>query len=280
MRARAIAYFVIVIFSITKVHAQTYEPLELATKIFGKENFNAKKFIKGEYEGRPNGKDLQAGSTTNFKLLGQTDSKAVVAMTILDASGKGLDTYLHFEKDGHWKMNAFRALAMTGIIDQVKIELEKMTPQQVDSAIAEAKVNKDSRTLFSSREEYDFELGNARLVLELDDNIVKHFSENAKEFERLKDLAFTQLGDKKPDGDRGMPLIVEHKSDYQKLFIHSVSTGGYELGNCIKFMIGGMVDNTVGYFYVKDKKDVPEMNADRVIMVREIGNGWYIYKTT
>jgi hypothetical protein len=177
-------------------------------------------------------------------------------------------------------MSAFRALAMTGIIEQVKIELEKMTPLQVDSVVAEAKNKKDSRIMFSTREQYDFELGNTRLILELDDNIVKHFSENANEFERLKDLALTQLGDKKADGDRGVPLIEELKPDYQKLFIHSVSTGGYELGNCIQFLIGGMVDNTVGYLYVRDKKDLPEMNPDRVIMVREIGNGWYIYKTT
>ena len=32
--------------------------------------------------------------------------------------------------------------------------------------------------------------------------------------------------------------------------------------------------------FVKDKKDVPEMNPSRIIMIREIGNGWYIYKTT
>jgi hypothetical protein len=41
-----------------------------------------------------------------------------------------------------------------------------------------------------------------------------------------------------------------------------------------------MLDNTVGYLYVKDKEDLPEMTDRRVIMIREISDGWYIYKTT
>lgn len=89
-----------------------------------------------------------------------------------------------------------------------------------------------------------------------------------------------QLGKGKMDEEQSVKLIENFKVDYGRLYISSVSTGGWELGNCINFLIGGMVDNYVGYIYVKDKKDLPEMNADRVIMIREIENGWYIYKTT
>jgi len=279
---RATTLFTILILTVTTVYGQTYEPLDLAKRIFGKDSLpNIDNFITGEYKGRPNGQDLQSGSTTKFTLLGQTEKAAVVAMTILDSLGKGLDTYLHFEKDTVWKMSAFRALAMTGIIEQVKIELEKMTLQQVDDIIAKSKKKKkDDFAMFTSREDYNFQLGNAKLTLELDDNITKHFVTNQAEFERLKNLALTQLEKEKVDEERSIKLIENLKADYQKLFISSVSTGGYELGICINFLIGGMVDNSVGYIYVKDKKDLPEMNSDRVIMIKEIGNGWYIYKTT
>ena len=270
------------ILTVTTVYGQTYEPLDLAKKIFAKDSFpNLNNYFTGEYKGRPNGQDLQSGSTTKFLLLGQTEKTAVVAMTILDSLSNGLDTYLHFEKDTVWNMSAFRALAMTGIIEQVKIELEKMTPQQVDDIIAKSKKNKkDDFAMFTSREDYNFQLGNTKLTLELDDNIVKHFVANQAEFERLKNLALTQLEKEKADEERSIKLIENLKTDYQKLFVSSVSTGGYELGNCINFLIGGMLDNSVGYIYVKDKNDLPEMNPSRVIMIREIGNGWYIYKTT
>ena len=282
MKRRVATFFAIIILTITTVYGQTYEPLDLAKMIFGKDSLpNIDKYIKGEYKGRPNGQDLQKGSTTTFTLLGQTEKTAVVAMTILDSTGKGLDTYLHFEKNTTWKMSAFRTLALTSIIEQEKIELEKMTQQQVDSIIAKSKKKKkDDYAMFTCREDYNFQLGNAKLTLELDDNIAKHFVANQAEFERLKNLALIQLESEKVDEERSIRLIEILKADYQKLFISSVSTGGYELGNCINFLIGGMVDNSVGYIYVKDEKDLPKMNPDRVIMIKAIGNGWYIYKTT
>lgn len=282
MKTRIMTIFTILLLTFTTVYGQTYEPFDLAKNIFGKNSLpNIDNFIKGEYKDRPNGQDLQSGSTIKFALLGQTAKTAVVAMTILDSLGKGLDTYLHFEKDTVWKMSAFRALAMTGIIEQVKTELEKMTLQQVNEIIAKSKKKKkDDFAMFTSREDYYFQLGNVKLTLELDENIIKHFLTNQAEFERLKNLALTQLEKEKVDEDRSLKLIENLRTDYQKLFISSVSTGGYELGNCIIFLIGGMGDNSVGYIYVKEKKDLPEMNSDRVIMIKEIGNGWYIYKTT
>lgn len=274
--------FVIVILLVSNACAQHMEPLELAGKIFGKDSMpDIGNYIAGEYKGEPNGRDLPEGATTKFLLLGQTDTTAVVGMTILDSSGKGVDTYLHFRRGTLWKMTALRALAMTGILEEAKTELEQLTPGQVDDIIAKAKkMKKPEDARFASREDYQFELGNLKLTLELDDNIARHFLANQAAFERLKDLALKQLEKEKTDEENSISLIENAKADYRKLFISSVSTGGWELGNCISFLIGGMVDNAVGYLYVKDRGDLPEMNSDRVIMLREIAEGWYIYKTT
>lgn len=272
----------ICLFIVKGIYAQTYEPLDLAKMIFARNNvLNISNYITGEYKGRPNGKDLQNGSITKFTLLGQTSETAVVRMTILDLGGSGVDTYLHFKKDTVWKMNAFRALAMTGILEQAKMELEKMTSQQIDSIIAASKKKKeDEYSIFTSREDYNYRLGNLKLTLELDDNIIKHFVTNKAAFERLKSLALSELEKENADEEISIGLIKNLKPDYQKLFITSVSTGGYELGNCINFLIGGMVDNSVGYMYVTDKKFLPDMDPDRIITIKEIGDGWYIYKTT
>ena len=269
MTTRLITILITLLISVTTFYGQTnYEPLDLANKIFAKEKFrNIENYVTGEYEGIPNGTDLNDGTTTKFTLLGQTEKSAVVNMTILDVDGKGIDTYLHFEKDKIWKVSAFRSLAMTGIIELAVIELEKINLQQID-------------TLFSSKAEYDFQLGNAKLILELDDNIIEHFQTNQTEFERLKNLALTQLEKEKIAEERSVKLIEDLKTEYKKIFISDISIGGYELGNCINFLIGGMIDNTVGYIFVKDKKDLPEMHPNSIIMIREIGSGWYLYKTT
>ncbi len=97
--------------------------------------------------------------------------------------------------------------------------------------------------------------------------------ENRNEFERLKNLALIQVEKEKLEEERGVKLIESSIRDYQKLFISSVLTGGDELKNCINFLIDGMLDNAVGYIYLKDKKYLPEMHPNAVIVIREIGNG-------
>ena len=280
---RASLPFIVICVTAVPALGQAIEPLALSKKIFGKEPFpNIEKYVTGEYKGKPNGKDLQRGSTTRFLLLGQTGNKAVVAMTILDSTGKGLDTYLHFEKDSLWKMNAFRGLAMTGLIERAKTELEKMTPGQVDEIIENGKKAKSNEYfIFGSKEDYHFKLGNARLTLDLDENIIQHFIKNKAAFERLKEAALKELAGNKSDGEPAVKLVENLSHDYRNLFISAVSYGDHLPGpKCLDFSIGGMLDNTVGYLYVSDKKDLPEMSDRKVIMLREIADGWYLYKTT
>jgi hypothetical protein len=283
---RSLITFTLTILTATLACSQNLEPLDLAKKIFSKDRFkDINNYITGEYrdnnKGRPNGEDLGKNTILTFTLLEQTENKAVVDMTVQDTTGKGVDTYLFFEKDEVWKMNAFRALALTGIIEQVRDGLEKMTPKQIDSLIDKSKNEKNKDlVMFSSREDFNFQLGNAKLTLELDTNIIKHFLENKSEFERIKDSALKELEIKKPNDEQRVELVQNLKPDYQELFISSVYYNDDGLENCIDFLIGGITDNSVGYIYVKDKKDLPKMNADKIIMIREIGNGWYIYKTT
>jgi hypothetical protein len=253
---------------------KTDTPIDLAQSIFDKEHLSdVTSFATGEYDGRFTGKDMDDSITRKFTLLEQKEKTAVVAMTLVSPSGKGDDLYLHFEKDSTWKVNAVRALAMTGMIAEALKEMEKLTPQQLNEAIKKGQIK--------SKEEFDFDLGNSRLTLAMDDSIIKHFETNKQEFERIKNAALEELKTKTINEEQSTRLVEKLKADYRKLFISSVYFGDYEVGgNCISFTIGGMIDNTVGYLYAADKKDLPEMNPRRLIMLKEIGNGWYLYKTT
>jgi hypothetical protein len=168
-----------------------------------------------------------------------------------------------------------RALAMTGMIEQAAIELEKITPNEINDLIAVSKkVKKNSDFSFiTSIDDFRFQLGNSKLVIETDQGIINHLLKNKSEFERLKDSALNEVKHSKIEPNN---LIKKLAPDYRKLFISSVSYRN----ECPDFSIGGMLDNTVGYFYVKDKEGLPEMNLRDMIMVREIEDGWYLYKTT
>ena len=78
---------------------------------------------------------------------------------------------------------------------------------------------------------------------------------------------------------RRIDLGKKLKSDYKSLLINHISTR-YNCENCFEFIIGGMIDNTVGYIYISKGQSIPKMNPSRLIMLREIGDGWYIFKTT
>ncbi|ACU60993.1 hypothetical protein [Chitinophaga pinensis] len=272
----------------TSVYAQRPSlpttPLDITARIFDKEGFRQiSKFSTGEYKGHPRGTDLSKDASCQFTLLKQSAEQAVVAVTILSPAEEGLDLYLHFIKeDATWKVKACRALAMTGMIQRMRDEMKKLTLNQVDSII-EAEKNSDKEyKSFTSRDHYYYELGNADLTLKQDDNIIKHFNDHKAKFEQLKDAALKELQENKEDhAERQIRLIKSRENEYHQLFISNVSYGGYMISeHCLTFLIGGMLDNTVGYLYVQDKKDLPEMSDNRVIMLREIGEGWYLYKTT
>lgn len=282
MKASLLCLWVLFTLTVTTSYGQALGPLEVARQIFGKTTFTAlKHHSTGEYEGHPNGQDLPPTATTRFLLLGQDNEKAVVAMTIQVEPGQTVDTYLHFRKDTIWKLSAFRALAMTGMIAQAKKELEQMTPAQVDALIARAAAKKDKKDeMITSRADYDFELGNFSLVLESDDHLIEHFRKNQAAFNRLRDQALTQVPPAGSKELRGTPVATAERTASRKLFISSVRAEPATGGKRLNFLIGGILDNSVGYYYVTDKQAVPAMSPGDVIMVREIGGGWYLYKTT
>lgn len=257
------------------------DPLTLAKLIFARDSFpNLDKHVTGEYNGHPNGTDLPTNVTTDFLLLGQDEKTAVINITITDSAKQAFDGYLHFVKDDVWKVTSFRALALTGMIAQIKDMLENMTEAQIDSTIEQSKTDTIGFAMFKSKEEYKLKLGNTRLTLASDKELVNHFNENKREFNRLKDSILIEIRNVKVDEEREMKVGEQFQSDCESLFISFITAGGYQFGECINFLIGGMVDNTVGYIYAPNKNDIPKMSPHRIIMLREIGNGWYLYKTT
>lgn len=239
---------------------QNYEPLELAKIQLSKEYKKIEKFYGENFEG-PNGDEINDSLNLSFKELYRTENYSVVNINILNNhSRQNFDAYFHFEKEKDWKITAFRALAMTGIIQLGLEELERMSEKDIEEVI------KSKNKIFSSREDYQYLKENFKLTISSDDEIITHFQKNKTDFELLKN---TLKGEK------------VDKSFAKKLYL-SDNLKSHELmcDKCITLPIGGILDNTVGYFYIENKADIPQPNPSRLIMIREIGNGWYLYKTT
>lgn len=277
-----ILLFSITLFISANCFSMNLEPLPLAQKIFGNDSIpNIADYITGEYIGRPNGTDIPKGSSKKFLLLGQNENTAVVSLTTIDTNGKGIDLYLHFLKESTWKICAVRFLSISGTVEYKVKALERLSPKQIDSIInnPQEEIKGKKVIKFTSRDEYNFLLGNAKLTIALDDSIVNHFEKNKDEFEKIKEIAFKQMKKKKKStfDDKFFKYL---EKQFHKVFISSLSFRNDRMQNSLIFQIYGSFKNEVGYLYIKDKTKLPKMTPNSVIMLRELSDGWYIYKTT
>ncbi len=271
----------IVLLSTFYCQGQVDNPLALVKTIFAKDSFpDLYNHVAGEYNGHPNGTDLPSNITTDFLLLNQNEKTAVVNLTITDSLGHEFDTYLHLKKDSIWKILAIRALAMTGLIEEINKELKSMTDAQIDTIIEFSKKGTLGYSMFKSRKEYEYELGRTGLIIASDNELILHFKKNESDFELIKNSILLEIDSLKIDQEREIRIGEKLKPNYNSLFISSIKIGGFQFGNALNFVIGGMIDNTVGYLFVQKKEDLSKMNPCRIIMIREIGSGWFLYKTT
>ncbi|PIE50580.1 MAG: hypothetical protein CSA38_02085 [Flavobacteriales bacterium] len=258
-------------------YSQDYQPIELAKKLFTTDFPNVQNYIKGEFKGRPNKNDLAKGVNTKFKTLTLDHKNAVVNVTVTDSLGKGVDAYLHFERENVWKITALRGLAMTGLYFQMLEDYDKMSDDDINQLIISNKNNIDS---FRSKEEFLTLMNNIRLTVALDDDIVKHFKDNQSKFYALK----TEIQKYKNTNPKATSkeITAHFKKQIQNLYLTSYGCLDLEwlCEECFSFTIGGMVDNMVGYFYLPNGVKLPKTNPSRLIMIREIGEGWYMFKTT
>ena len=261
--------------------AQNYDPLTLSRKIFSPDTLkDIKKYSIDEFKGHPNWHDFKKSLKFSFELLDQNSETAVVALTISDSTGTSFDVYLHFKKDSIWKIGAVRTLALTGIIEIVHKQVAALSPLQVDSVINSKHVKGMDLRLFKTREEYRFLLGNTNMTLSSDKKLIEHFKKNKEKFNRIKDELIQKGIFNFPQGVKKMKKNSNLVSGLRDLYIDDVYPNFEETKGSLDFLIGGITDNALGYLYIREKQNRPKMSPGHFIMLRSLGNGWYLYKTT
>lgn len=252
---------------------QTLRPIDVAKEIFkpGIPSSFVAEHITGDYNGHPNGRDIPTDVDTSFLIIHQTARKAVVNMTLLYNNGKATDKYLYFTKDNsRWKMYALATPTLARMHERIKNEMEAITADQLDSILASHQQYENPP--YKSKEEFNFILNSLRLKLAPDDTLVAHFQRHKAAFNQL--LKEVNATSKSPETET--PTLVNTRTAaYNQLLISNVTTGGFLPAECIDFHI---LNDQVGYLYTRNKKYLPELRPDKVMMLRALGNGWYLYK--
>lgn len=257
-------------------------PLQIAEQFVAPAGWaEMRDYLSGEAAGQARrqslGQQIPAALQRHCQLLQQGPATAVVAVELRDSVSRS-DIYLHFRRDSTtsaapWKLAAVRSLAMTQLGPPMLQLLTDMPAAEV--------VQYNQKHPEASHE---FMLGNIRLWIGSDADISQHFRRHQAGFQRAARLIqsrrfFAPAPDTAATGERLANADAEVQALLRPLYISRVTQRTLG-GPGLEFIIGGVTDNTVGLLYQPAAALVPAMSPERVIVVKPLGNGWYLYKTT
>jgi len=261
-------------------------PLDLTRKYISGELTDYRLVLTGEAKEQDfNPRKIAGNAGISYETLLCDQGKAVIAVSIRENKDH-TDLYVFWTRVDEWKINAFRALWLPGMfymmlekykdMDEAGIrqEYEKMVNdvRKRNDTVSDESIARSIGTL----DDFRYEVNNMKLTAAPDKDLMEHFNHNLDKFDALLQKAQTELVSSSVAWRVGSNS--PHKGDMQEILISSVSFP--RDSTCIYFLVGGMTDNSVGYFFCADPGDAPVMSANRYIMIRSLGNGWYLYKTT
>ncbi|MGY3089153.1 hypothetical protein ACVWYF_002193 [Hymenobacter sp. UYAg731] len=209
------------------------------------------------------------------QLVRQDSATAVVAVELRDSLSRR-DFYLHFHREAEgWKLSAIRNLAMTHLGPPMVALLAAMPPAEV--------ADYDRKHPDAS---HAFTVGNLRLWTSADADIVAHFNAHRAAFQEVLNRVQTGrffdpvLGAHEATDEQAANADPAVHALLRQLYLGRVTRRAIGCGSCLEFVIGGKIDSTVGLLYQPEAALLPAMQPDGLIVLRPLGDGWYLYKTT
>ncbi|UOQ52577.1 hypothetical protein [Hymenobacter cellulosivorans] len=267
-------YLFVLLLSALCGRAQQLAPLSIAQHFVAREGWSGfARYVCCEVQQQARrqtlGQQIPAHLQRTCEVVQQTDSTAVVAVELRDSTG-GNDFYLHFVRQNTWKLQAVRGLGMTNFGRQMLTVLEGLPADE------RARYNQTH-----PKAEYDFTVGNIRLWIGSDADIEAHFTQHQADFE--KTVRLLQAGSyfrSEPADEAAANADPAIDALLKSLYISRVTRKSTDCDACFAFVIGGLIDNTVGLLYEPDESKVPAMHPGSLIVVKPLGHGWYLFKTT
>ncbi|WP_175623297.1 hypothetical protein [Chryseobacterium schmidteae] len=267
--------FLIIILSFTSVLFSAQKtPLEIAEFILS--NKEAKeKYQKYLYENRSIELDYKRDKKREYSLSYREfkveENYVVVDVTAKNSDNKKYDFYLYFRKDNNeWKIfdaqklpnRTFFYVGFSGDLSQKK----------VDSIIQ----SKGEYRLITSQKQFDYIKNIYSLGMKSDDEIIQHFKDLKPKFLALKNdfIKFKKANLEYTDYEKNLKF----RDVYDKLTLSGIDEFLPFTRNTIAFIICREQNNAVGYFYTEKKKEITIIDPGGMLFIREIGDGWYLFK--
>lgn len=214
------------------------------------------------------GEQLAPSVQREVHLLYQDTSRAVVTVWLHD-SITSMDVYFYLQHREVWTVYAVRSLVMKAEAEKELRRLDSIPSKQRGKVYKE----KWGHT-------WQFDKDNVSLWNSSDSGLALHYYKNADRFSELEKLRQKKFPIQKTDS---VYKSVMHDKKIRKkadaVLIRDILVDPHAPG-CVLYFIGGIMDNSVGYMYQPDPALVPKPTAGYFILIRPLGNGWFLYKTT
>lgn len=231
--------------------------------------------VAGQAKKQTLGQQIPARQRRRCELVQQDSATAVVAVELRDSTSRR-DFYLHFRHDSTgWKLGAIRSLAMTHLGPPMVALLTGLPPAEV---AAYNRKHPDAS--------HSFTVGNLRLWTSADADIAAHFHRHRADFQKL--LRRVEAGRFFPAAPGPDEPAAEQTANadptvhalLRRLFLGRVTRRATACGSCLAFVIGGKTTSSVGLLYQPEAGSLPTMSPNGLIVLRPLGEGWYLYKTS
>ena len=232
--------------------------------------------VAGQAKKQTLGQQIPPRQRRRCELIRQDSATAVVAVELRDSASRR-DFYLHFRHDSTgWKLGAIRSLAMTHLGPPMVALLTGLPKAEV--------ADYDRKHPDAS---HAFTVGNLRLWTSADAEIAAHFQRHQPDFQKLlhrvqvgKFFAAPLPGPDEPAAEQAANADPAVHALLRRLFLGRVTRRATECGSCLAFVIGGKTTSSVGLLYQPEATQLPAMSPNGVIVLRPLGEGWYLYKTS
>jgi hypothetical protein len=195
-------------------------------------------------ENPPMGAYVPPGYSHKIDVLSESGDSAVYRFTYSNSERAG-DWYAFLvREDQVWKLSAVRTLAIPRFVRELRDSLR-------------AKATRD--------EKEEIELAKMDLMFSADIELKAYLSDHI--------VVFRSIAHRLLNGESAADLKSE--SDKIKIDHLSITKEGW-----VQFIIGGVLDNAVGYIFVPAGKDPPTMSEENLILVERVKDGWFLIKTT
>jgi hypothetical protein len=275
------------------VQAQSLEPVQIAEKFFSKDTTGLSEYfccemLREEPDTRTAEKKAEDKRVRDSlriawgipevidpavtpELIQQDEYSAVVSVNLSEGEYSE-DCYLYFINNNGWKLEAMRELALPGFIYAYRKMIESMTEEE--------KINMQKEGRW---EDIQNDLKEITLLLKDDKALIKHFEDNREKFmlflSEAKKLipANSQYSISRNDS---IPSLDAYGKELTITYIEKDHCSNTKIPGAVSFVIGGVLDNTAGYMYLEDTANLPEISKSGIIILKPMGGGWYLFKTT